>query len=506
MAACAHCGVILGHGARTCDRCGAPVPPSWDDPRAVPEPPPFPAPAGWVEHRDPWRGFRLYHPAGWQVHRTDGPTLVSGDPQLRSAAVFWPMPIRHPDELRSLAIRYVQWRQHRTAAPVQARIDPTGRILRLREGDLESQLGLAADGTSALLSGIQAPRGTDPSTLLRVVASFAPIPALARYLWVDPTEGAFAVEVPIGWAARGGVSRSNPYGTAESWFEAWGDPTGRTRVRISGEISTMMDPGPGGGMGGLFMGMPPLALMGVPPEAQMPWQTAEGWLRNRILPARRRTHPDVVLLRGGDLPDLAREQLAELARRGMNGRVSHGQFMLRFTDDGVPVLQRGQVQTIVVPVPSMLPTPQPWSAQEPQLLQAPEADWPHLLPVMEGVAESVRPNPEWRAREEARVQGHVAASQADQRRRLGEISRTLAETSDIVTNGYWERQKITEHLMPDWSNAILGYEDRVSATGEIFNVPTGYDRVFRDPQGNFYGTGWLVDPDPTWQELHLHRR
>lgn len=491
MAACVHCGVVLAPGARTCDRCGAPVPPSWSDPREIPEPPPFAAPAGWVEHRDPWRGFRLHHPPGWQVTRTDGPTLVSGDPNLRSMAVFWPMPLRHPEELRALAIRYAQWRQHRATAPVQARLDPSGRVLRLREGDLESQLGVAADGSSALLSGIQAPRGTDPSALLKIVASFAPIPAVARYLWVDPSEGSFAVEVPVGWAARGGVSRNNAYGTPESLFEAWGDPSGLVRVRLSGQIHMMVDGG------GLFAG-----LMG----PQMPYQTAEGWLRNRVLPARRQTHPDAVLLKGGDLPDLAREQEAELARRGMSGRSSYGQFLLRFTEGGVPVLQRGRVQTLVVPVMSLMPgTPQPWSAEEPQLLQAPEADFPRLLPVLEGVAESVRANPEWRAREEARVQGHVAASQADQRRRLGEISRTLSETSDLVTGGYWERQRITEHLSHDWSNAILGYEDRVSSTGEIFHVPTGYDRVFRDPQGNLYGAGWLVDPDPTWQELNLYR-
>lgn len=512
MAACSHCGVSLAHGARTCDRCGAPVPPSWDDPRQVPEPPPFAAPADWVEHRDAWRGFRLYHPRGWQVQRTDGPTLVSGDPQVRACAIFWPMPLSHPGDLRAVAARYVQWRQHRSGVPVQAMVDPTGRLLRLREGPLESQLGVVADGHSALLSGIQAPRGSDTSALLGVVASFAPLPATPRYLWVEPAEGAFAVEVPAGWASRGHLDRNNAYGTPQSHFEAWGDEAGLVRVRLSGHLYNMFDPGAGGGMlgtlMGLGMGMPPmLDMMGIPAEARMPYQTAEGWIRQRYLPGLRRTHPDAVLVQGGDLPDLARAQEAELARRGMVGRCSYGQSLVRFTQGRVPVLQRGRVQTVIVPVVAAMPgTPQPWTAEEPQLLQAPEAEFARLLPLLEGVAESVRANHEWNAREEARVQGYVAASQADRSRRLGEISRTLAETSDLVTGGYWERQRITEHLSHDWSNAIRGYEDRVSSSGEIFNVPSGYDRVFRDNQGTFYGSGWLVDPDPTWQELKLFRR
>jgi hypothetical protein len=88
-------------------------------------------------------------------------------------------------------------------------------------------------------------------------------------------------------------------------------------------------------------------------------------------------------------------------------------------------------------------------------------------------------------------------------RRQREISRTLSETSDIITQGYWDRQKITAHLSHDWFNAIMGREDRVSDSGTVYNVPTGYDRVWRDPQGNFLGGNLLVNPDPTWEELKL---
>lgn len=510
---CIHCGVLLPPGARLCDRCGAPVPPSWSDPRRVPEPPPFDAPQGWVEHRDAWRGFRVWHPGGFRVLRTEGPILVTPDRGRRYAALFWPLALRDPDEARALPARFVQWRRQANPAAraFMAPPGPSGEILlRVTEdgpqGLLETQVQVRTEGRSALLLGVLAPGGcpvANLDALVRIGASFAPIPALPRQLWVDPTEGAFAVEVPVGWAARGGISRQDAPGLGTSFFEAWGDATGSVRVRLSGETFQFVDPGPGGGLAGLLGGMPPMAML-LPPGMSAPYQAAEAFVRERLLAERRRVDPGAALLTGEDREDLARVTLAELARRGMPGaRVSAGEYLLRFRPAGAPVLERGRVQTLMVPVPSLLPAPQPWLAEVPRVLQAPEAEFASLEPVLEGVAASSRPNPRWQAQEQAALQGHLAASQADRNRRLGEISRTLSETSDLVTGGYWQRQATTDHLSRDWSNAILGYEDRVSSTGEVFNVPAGHDRVFRDPQGNLYGGGWLVNPDPTWQELRL---
>ncbi len=518
MATCPHCGVLLEPRSRTCDRCGAPPSQAWSDPRSVPEPAPFQAPPDWVEHRDPWRGFRVWHPRAFRLLRRPGPLQVTPDGGRRFATYLWPMALRSPEEAGTLAARFVQWKQQGNprARAFVAPPDPSGqtRLHLVEDGAgevLETRIQIRADGRLALLVGVQAPRGADRSlveALGRVGASFAPLPALSRSLWEEPTERAFAVQVPAGWLARGGVARQGPAGLGTTWFEAWGEPTGRVRLTLSSQVYQFMDPGPGGGVAGavfgLFAGVPPLTL-GLPAEVLVPYQTAESFVRQRLLSERRRQDPQAALVSGQDRQDLVRESLAELARQGVHGaRVSVGDYLLRLKSAEAAVLEWGRVRTLLVPVPTLMPgAPQPWMAEIPQVLQAPEAEFAALEPVLEGVAESCQVNPRWQASQQAAAQGYAAASQADRQRRLGQISRTLSETSDLVANSYWERQAITDHLGHDWSNAILGYEDRVSDSGQVFNVPTGYDRVFRDPQGNFLGGGWLVDPDPTWQELHL---
>jgi len=279
------------------------------------------------------------------------------------------------------------------------------------------------------------------------------------------------------------------------------------RVTLSGQVEAYLDPGASAGLGalaGLFAGMPPWTPA-LPPGRSLAYQTSESYVRQCLLPERRRLDPKATLLGGEDRPDLVRSALAELAQQGVPGaQVSVGEYRLAWAAAGGRVLEKGRVQTLKVPVPSLMPgTPQPWMAETPRIMQAPEEESAVWEAVLEGVAESCQVNPRWQACQQVAVQGHLAASQADRHRRLGEISRTLSETSDLVAAGYWERSAVTERVGHDWSNAFRGYEDRVSESGEVFNLPSGYDRVFRDPQGNFLGGGWLLDPDPGWQELRL---
>ena len=50
---------------------------------------------------------------------------------------------------------------------------------------------------------------------------------------------------------------------------------------------------------------------------------------------------------------------------------------------------------------------------------------------------------------------------------------------------------------------MLGRTDVIDSSGTTYSVPNDFDQVWRDPQGNFIGTGWLVNPDPTWEKLEF---
>ncbi len=69
----------------------------------------------------------------------------------------------------------------------------------------------------------------------------------------------------------------------------------------------------------------------------------------------------------------------------------------------------------------------------------------------------------------------TASGQSDASRRSGDISRTLSETSDIITGGYNERSQVSDRLSQKWSDTTLGY-DRVynPDSDQVYQVPNNF--------------------------------
>ena len=86
--------------------------------------------------------------------------------------------------------------------------------------------------------------------------------------------------------------------------------------------------------------------------------------------------------------------------------------------------------------------------------------------------------------------------------RLQQISRTLSETTDIITSGFWERQGIQDHAMHQWSNGFLGRTDVVDSQGTVYSVPNDADLYWKDLQGgDILGTGVLFNATPNLERL-----
>ncbi|MDP2717865.1 MAG: hypothetical protein Q8P02_03930, partial [Candidatus Micrarchaeota archaeon] len=68
-----------------------------------------------------------------------------------------------------------------------------------------------------------------------------------------------------------------------------------------------------------------------------------------------------------------------------------------------------------------------------------------------------------------------ASAQADSSSRTGDISRTLSETSDIITGGYNERSQVQDRVAQKWSDTTLGV-DRVynPDSDQVYQVPNGF--------------------------------
>ena len=127
-------------------------------------------------------------------------------------------------------------------------------------------------------------------------------------------------------------------------------------------------------------------------------------------------------------------------------------------------------------------------------IRAPFAEMAVWKPVLEGIRGIFKMNPTWQAMENQRMQGQIRATQADMHNRLNQISQTLRETSDIVTNSYWNRQAVYDHISEQRSDVMRGVQNVASSSGDVYKVPNGYDQYWMDGLGNFYGGSWLTQP------------
>jgi len=351
--------------------------------------------------------------------------------------------------------------------------------------------------------------------------------------WIDPTEGAFAVMLPAGWAAQGGVFRGGPYGLPECRFEARGDRDGQARVLIGGQTWQFQDMGmPAAGMGGMLGGLMQMfgggmaAMMGG--GQALPWQDAATFTTSWLLPQIQQMRPDVSIVSIDPRPDVEafnRQKLQmDASARGMGGYEVDATVVeaaLAYSEQGTRFRERLRVQTTRLRAGAMswmtgaMPMTM-WFGEVAFTYRAPEPAFDEAEATLRAIAESIQRNPAWEAAQLNADNQRALASQQQNMARQRQISQTLSETSDIVSSGYWSRQQIHEQHAAGrqamgaaggqdwsqaWSNATLGWEDRVDENGNRYSIQAGHERVWRDNQGNIITGNSLTNPDPTWHEL-----
>src|SRR5204862_407822 len=110
-----------------------------------------------------------------------------------------------------------------------------------------------------------------------------------------------------------------------------------------------------------------------------------------------------------------------------------------YEEMGVRLRQKSRIATMRQAGGAMTGAPM-WNAIEDVIYRAPEHEFGTWEPVLAGMLGDLVINPQWTAGEMRLAQNYIANSQADIARRRQQISQTLSETSDIVSNSYWNRQ------------------------------------------------------------------
>ena len=499
---CPKCGAPLQAGMNVCPYCRVGLvggPGQSDLPVETPQPAQVELPPGWKTFHDPWFGFTISHPPGWEVSTLLGQTTIKGDPVGFTSAVIAPFSSPVPTTARAMAIQFVAlgrqsmrdfqaWQQG-NAAPDSNRV--TIRTRGTRYGQvLDGIYNILLQGQDCIISGYNA----SPQTLqqlggimAKILATFHPTgQPIPRQIMQEPMEGAFTVQVPAAWDFQAGVNRNNANGAGTMQFTTRRDAQGTVMVSMPNYTWAFIEPVMS------FFSFP----TGVPSMSFMP---ASKLVPKTILGQVQKMHPGAQLVSVIERPDLAEMGQWELARSGYPPgmfETSVAMMEVIYSENAVGYRDKSRVSVMRQPGQGM------WNALIDMIYRAPEPEMETWEPVLTGCYSTLQVNPQWQARENGMIQGYITNAQADIRRRQAQISQTLSETSDIISNSYWNRQATYDHISEERSNAMLDVQNVAAPTGDTFKVPNGYDQYWRDGLGNVYGGSWLTQPDINWQPLN----
>ena len=499
---CPKCGAPLQVGMNACPYCRVGLVPG-TQPAAEPvetlHPGAVELPPGWQTFTDPWFGFTIAHPPGWEVSTLLGQTTIRGDPVGFTSAAIAPFTSPAPTTARAVAMQFVTlgrqtmpdfqaWQQG-NAAPDSNRVTIRTRGTRFGQA-LEGIYNVLVEEQSCIISGYCAP----PQTLqqlggimAKILATFHPTgQQMPRQMVQDPTEGSFTVQIPAGWGFQGGVNRNNPNRVGAMQFSTGRDAQGTVMASMPNSTWVFVEP---------VMAM--FSFPGFYPA--MGYMQASRLVTKMMLGQVQKMHPGAQLVSCSERPDLAELSQWELARSGYPPgmfETSVAMMDVVYSENGVRLREKSRVSTMRQPGQSM------WNALIDVSYRAPEAEMETWEPVLTGCLSSFQVNPQWQARERGMIQGYINNAQADIRRRQAQISQTLSETSDIISSSYWNQQATYDRISEMRSNAILDVQNVAAPSGDVYKVPNGYDQYWIDGLGNMYGGSWLTQPDINWQPLN----
>ena len=496
---CPKCGAPLQVGMIVCPYCRVGL--VGDSPQVDQPALDLPAeiPSGWVGYHDPWHGFTLAHPPGWSVVTYQGQISVREDPAGCVAAWLSPFTLPAPASARQVAGQFIalaRWVNPSFQAwgQVDAAKDSPRLTLRTRQQKwgqvLEGVYNIVVEGPNAIISGYQAPEQVlaDRSvTLTQILTTFRTAELMPRQLVHEPMEGAFTIQVPAGWGWQAGVNRQNIGGAAKMQFATWSGEQGLISASMPWYTWNFVE-GMGGIFGAMFSGR----------VASMPYMLASQFCQGQITQMMAKSQANLRVESAVERPDLAEQGYIEMAQAGyipQQWDISTAILETTYDEAGTRLRQKARVSTLRQRGTGM------WTASNDLLYRASDAEFSKWEPVLSGILDSLQVNPAWKQAEQRLAQNYIANAQADIHRRQQEISRTLSETSDIITNSYWNRQATYDRLSEQRSNATLGYQNMTDPSGDEYKVPAGFDRYWRDGLGNIYGGSWLTNPDINWQPL-----
>ena len=318
-------------------------------------------------------------------------------------------------------------------------------------------------------------------------ASQTPLPDQPRVQFREPIEGAFTALVPKDWQTRGRLVRNPLLGTAAINFASSSDMNGTVMLVVPG-ITYHFQEAAIGIFGAVLPGRRLQQFMPAPLFAQR-------WLAPQLARMYQGMRIEHIVNRPGLLSKLA-EMWTKDGTPLSYLDLSVVEMQFTSTEQGGTSFRYKMAVTSVNMKFLRL-----WQADIAVIIRAPQDQFAQWEPILTEMAQSIRVDPQWEQAELMRTQMRTMVMQKqsmqmqqDTFARQRSIANTLSQTSDIIAQGYWERQAVLDHNAHRWSNAMLGYQDMADASGQVFQVQSGYDQYWRDNLNNIYVGNWLANP------------
>jgi hypothetical protein len=486
-----------------------------------------PARAGWTTHTDPM-GFAVQTPIGWQITTVPRFGRIFMQGQQGEQVVIWPMFL---DQVRvnaagaAIVVRQLA-RTLDPQMPWGAAEVSEGCARVIGRGPQQSGVTMirwasSPAGTTLFVYGLEAPAATYASsaeTFAGILTSFritgsrqaaaeggAPATAAAAgspsfVRWTDPREGAFSISVPAGWKVTGGAYRLSATDVRPS--VAMLSPDG---IRISfsdPNIGTFTQPTQMLSYAGLGEGATTSIGDGTILQIRS-FLSGQQFAREYVERSLPPVCGAVSVTASNDRDDLrgGYAQQAE-AEEITGGQLSVGDVTFTCAPGGRS-LTGYYVAVTMIPLPGRSPL---WYVYRLFGYLAPSERQQEAATIGDQVVRSWQVNPEWTAREKQiaaeAVQQDNLRSQQIRSRALAAIAEDLRQTTEIVTSGYWARQKVYDEISRKRENAILGTVDVVDpASGRQYKIEYNSDYHWMDDQGNIAGTLTATSPGVGWRKL-----
>jgi hypothetical protein len=488
---------------------------------------PSPSATAWTTHNDP-SGFSVDTPSDWNVARDAATGRITILGQHGERTVIWPMFLEHQQlDVRGAAALLQQLARNVDGQMPWATPEPSSNLVRVTaktgQRNAAAMLSWAAGtgGTSVYLYCVEAPAElyrSSADAFVGILKSFhiiqdpslknagppantASASALSFVNWNDPHEGAFSVAVPQGWQIIGGAYRLSA--TDVRYALNMAAPDGQIRATIGdSNIGIFTQPTPMLNSVGLREGGYYALGDGTKLEIRryIPGQQFAGlYVENFV----RRQCSDLAITSNNVRQDVAATFTQAARNEGAtSAQLTAGDASFTCTLNGNAV-QGKYVAVTALLAPGQTPM---WAVYRLYGYLAPASRQPDAEKVVLQALQTWKFNPQWEAQQRgtanAALEQDNMRSQQIRSRALQAIAEDQRQTTETITKGYEQRQKIYDEISRKRENAILGTLDVVDPqTGTQYKVSNYGDYHYMSSDNYIYSTNSANSPGPNLREL-----